>query len=71
MARHDPVDFRSVTNLIEELQARGLLTDRIRPQYEANSALHYEDAAGDGLIDWEKLDAPLPITRRPKAIAAA
>lgn len=56
--------------LMPNFKRVGLLTDRVRPKYEAIGALHYENAAGDVLIDWDKLDAPLPVTRRPEAVAA-
>lgn len=55
--------------LIPNFKRVGLLTDRVRPKYEALGALQYEDAAGDVLIDWEMLDAPLPVSPR-LAVAA-
>ncbi len=47
--------------LIPNFKRVGLLTDKVRPKYEAIGALRYEDAAGDILIDWQKLDEPLPV----------
>lgn len=47
--------------LMPNFKRVGLLTDRVRPKYEAIGALQYEHAAGDVLIDWEKPDQPLPV----------
>ena len=46
--------------LIPNLKRVGLITDRVRPKYEALGALKYEDLAGDVLIDWGQLEKPLP-----------
>ena len=51
--------------LIPNFKRVGLLTDRVRPKYEEIGALQYENAAGDILIDWKALDAPLPVKRPP------
>jgi len=42
------------------LKRVGLLTERVRPKYEALGALKYEDLAGDVMIDWAHLERPLP-----------
>ena len=47
--------------LIPNFKRVGLLTEKVRPKYDAIGALQYEDAAGDILIDWQKLDEPLPV----------
>ena len=47
--------------LMPNFKRVGLLTDKVRPKYAAIGALQYEDEAGDILIDWQKLDEPLPV----------
>jgi hypothetical protein len=46
--------------IMPNLKRVGLLTERVRPKYEALGALKYEDLAGDVLIDWATLEKPLP-----------
>jgi hypothetical protein len=46
--------------IMPNLKRVGLLTDAVRPKYEALGALKYEDLAGDVLIDWVQLEKPLP-----------
>lgn len=46
--------------IMPNLKRVGLLTERMRPKYEALGALRYEDLAGDALIDWGMLERPLP-----------
>lgn len=46
--------------IMPNLKRVGLLTDRIRPKYDALGALKYEDLTGDVLIDWGQLERPLP-----------
>ncbi len=46
--------------LIPNFKRVGLITDRVRPKYEALGALKYEDLAGDVMIDWAQLERPLP-----------
>jgi hypothetical protein len=46
--------------IMPNLKRVGLLTDRVRPKYEALGALKYEDLAGDVMIDWAQLESPLP-----------
>ncbi len=47
--------------LMPNFKRVGLLTEKVRPKYEAIGALKYENEAGDILIDWQKLDEPLPV----------
>jgi hypothetical protein len=46
--------------IMPNLKRVGLLTDAVRPKYEALGALKYEDLAGDVMIDWVQLEKPLP-----------
>lgn len=46
--------------IMPNLKRVGLLTERVRPKYEALGALRYEDLAGDVMIDWAQLERPLP-----------
>ncbi len=46
--------------IMPNLKRVGLLTEKVRPKYEALGALKYEDLAGDVLIDWAQLEKPLP-----------
>jgi hypothetical protein len=46
--------------IVPNLKRVGLLTERVRPKYEALGALRYEDLAGDVMIDWAELEKPLP-----------
>lgn len=59
--------------IVPNLKRVGLLTERVRPKYEALGALQYEDLAGDVLIDWAVLEKPLPTKENLAAagIAAA
>lgn len=45
--------------VIPNLRRIGLLTDRIRPKFEALGILEYEDMPDDGDIDWAELSKPL------------
>jgi hypothetical protein len=45
--------------MIPNLKRIGLLTDRIRPKFEALGVLQFEDLKHDGAIDWATLEAPL------------
>ena len=47
--------------MIPNLKRVGLLTDAVRPKFEALGVLKWEDAVHDGLIDWATLEKPLPI----------
>lgn len=38
--------------IMPNLKRVGLLTERVRPKYDALGALKYEDLAGDVMIDW-------------------
>ncbi len=54
------------TRIIPNLSKVGLITDSVRPKYEALGVLEFENLVHDGAIDWAKLEAPL----RPQAAAA-
>ena len=53
--------------MIPNLKRVGLLTESVRPKFEALGVLKWEDAVHDGLIDWATLEKPLPV----KAVLAA
>jgi hypothetical protein len=55
-------EFRNLlfTRIIPNLKKVGLITDRVRPLYEALGVLKYENLVDDGQIDWAKLEEPLP-----------
>lgn len=40
-------------------ETRGLLTDSVRPKFEALGILEYENTVNDGEIDWAELSKPL------------
>lgn len=46
--------------MIPNLKRIGLLTESVRPKFEALGVLKFEDAVHDGLIDWATLEQPLP-----------
>jgi hypothetical protein len=53
--------------IMPNLKRVGLLTERVRPQYQELGALRYEDLAGDVMIDWaqlEKRSKISPLSRR-------
>ncbi|MDR3506644.1 MAG: ferritin-like domain-containing protein [Caulobacteraceae bacterium] len=45
--------------MIPNLKRVGLLTDAVRPKFEALGVLKFENLRHDGQIDWEALEAPL------------
>ena len=45
--------------MIPNLKRVGLLTERVRPKFEALGVLKFENLSHDGQIDWERLEAPL------------
>ncbi len=45
--------------MIPNLKRVGLLTDKVRPKFEALGVLKYETLPHDGQIDWTALEAPL------------
>ncbi|MFH1518214.1 MAG: hypothetical protein ABIH17_10100, partial [Pseudomonadota bacterium] len=45
--------------MIPNLKRVGLLTDSVKPKFEALGVLHYENAATDAEIDWASLERPL------------
>ncbi|HEX5265082.1 MAG TPA: ferritin-like domain-containing protein [Phenylobacterium sp.] len=54
--------------MIPNLKRVGLLTDRIRPKFEALGVLQFENLKHDGQIEWSALEAPL---MRGDAVIAA
>jgi hypothetical protein len=54
--------------MIPNLKRIGLLTDAIRPKFEALGVLQFEDRRHDGQIDWATLEAPL---KRGEEVIAA
>lgn len=57
--------------IVPNLKRVGLLTERVRPKYEALGALRYEDFAGDVMIDWAALESPLPTKQNLAAAGVA
>ncbi|MFT3728121.1 MAG: ferritin-like domain-containing protein [Terricaulis sp.] len=47
--------------IVPNLKRVGLLTERVRPKYDALGALKYENLAGDVLIDWAAMERPMPV----------
>jgi len=54
--------------MIPNLKRIGLLTEAIRPKFQALGVLQFENLRHDGQIDWASLEAPL---RRGEAVIAA
>lgn len=52
--------FRNLlfTRIVPNLKKIGLLTDSVRPKYDALGILQYEDLGHDGIIDWAQLEKP-------------
>jgi hypothetical protein len=46
--------------MIPNLKRVGLLTEAVRPRFEALGVLKFEDEQHDGLIDWATLEVPMP-----------
>ena len=61
-------DFRNLlfTRIMPNLKKVGLLTEKVRPLYDALGILEMENLANDGAIDWADMEAPL-ITARDAA----
>lgn len=59
------VMFRKLlfSRIVPNLKRIGLLTDNVRPLFEALGVLDLEDQPNDGDIDWVALSAPLEITK--------
>ncbi|MCR9078910.1 MAG: ferritin-like domain-containing protein [Hyphomonadaceae bacterium] len=55
--------------MIPNLKRVGLLTEKVKPKFEALGVLHYEHAATDAEIDWAALERPLE-TGQIKPVAA-
>ncbi len=47
--------------MIPNLKRVGLLTESVRPKFEALGVLHYENVASDAEIDWNSLERPLEV----------
>jgi hypothetical protein len=45
--------------MIPNLKRIGLLTEAVRPKFEALGVLQFENLKHDGQIDWATLEAPL------------
>jgi len=60
-ATHGGRAFRTFLfeRMIPNLKRIGLLTDEIRPKFEALGVLQFENLKHDGQIDWATLEAPL------------
>lgn len=57
--------------MIPNLKRVGLLTESVRPKFEALGVLQYENLAHDGLIDWANLEKPLPTKENLEAARIA
>jgi hypothetical protein len=59
-------EFRKLlfSRIIPNLSRVGLITDGVRPLYDALGVLEYENLVDDGVIDWATLGAPLEHDRR-------
>jgi hypothetical protein len=51
--------------IMPNLKRVGLITERVRPLYDALGVLELENLADDGQIDWVTLSAPLHATESP------
>jgi hypothetical protein len=60
--------FRSFlfSRVMPNLKKIGLLTDSVRPKYEALGILEYEHAPSDFEIDWAEITKPLETTEQVK-----
>ena len=56
--------------MIPNLKRVGLLTEKVRPKFEALGVLHYENLSHDGQIDWAQLERPLATGTAPRIAAA-
>ncbi len=54
-------DFRNIlfSRIIPNLKRIGLLTEKVRPKFEALGLLSFEDLDSDAEIDWARLSKPL------------
>ena len=55
--------------MIPNLKRVGLLTESVRPKFEALGVLHYENAETDAEIDWAALERPLEVGTIDKVAA--
>jgi hypothetical protein len=62
--------FRSFLfeRMIPNLKRVGLLTESVKPKFEALGVLQYENLDHDGLIDWANLERPLPTRQAIEAM---
>ncbi|MCB1660425.1 MAG: ferritin-like domain-containing protein, partial [Pseudomonadales bacterium] len=58
------------TRIIPNLARIGLLTESVRPKFEALGILEYENLVSDGDIDWATLSQPLYDDPQPQQAAA-
>jgi hypothetical protein len=63
--------FRNLlfTRIMPNLQRVGLLTEQVKPQYEALGLLQFAALPSDADIDWASLEAPMP-TWRPQPLVS-
>lgn len=69
---HVMAEFRKLlfTRIIPNLTKVGLMTDKVRPKYEALGVLEYENLTHDGVIDWATLEKPIePLPKAPATAA--
>lgn len=59
------------TRIVPNLARIGLLTESVRPKFEALGILEYENLVSDGDIDWATLSEPLYQDPQPAATRAA
>lgn len=62
-------DFRNLlfTRIMPNLKKVGLLTEKVRPLYDALGILEYENLTNDSEIEWAKMEAPLVLARKSAA----
>jgi len=61
--------FRNLlfTRIIPNLRRIGLLTDTVRPKFEALGLLQFENLVDDGVIDWAAMSQPLYVSAKAGA----
>jgi hypothetical protein len=59
--------FRNLlfTRIMPNLKKIGLLTDHVRPKYEALGILQFENLVDDGQVDWADVSAPFLARQKP------
>ena len=53
--------------VVPNLKRIGLMTDRIRPKFEALGILDFESLPDDGDIDWQSMERPLDVSEEQSA----